>query len=226
MKFIKTTLIDSRTGTPLRDAPARNGSTINKGIESLFLIESTLTPSIQPWATPDIYGVITDESYYEELLSLTHVVEIDEETFWEIFKQELIDRAKEKKWLVETSGIYVGNLFISTTREDQARIHEAYTGRDVIGDGVADFTLGRSVVQMGKAQIEHLFTSIAEHVQECFSWQASLITQIESLELSLDNYKELVEPVLQAIGEFGIHYDEGDDTPSSIPEGEIEGGDS
>lgn len=210
MHFVKTTIVDSRTGIPAYEAPTRNGAVIPKGVNYIFDIEASRG------VNASIYGTTKDE----ELLSLPHVQEVEESIFWEIFKQELIDRAKEKKWAVETSGIYVGNLFVSTTREDQARIHEAYTGRDVIGDGVADFTLGRSVVQMGKAQIEHLFTSIAEHVQECFSWQASMITQIESLELSLDNYKELVEPVLQAIGEFGIHYEEEDDIQSSIPEGE------
>lgn len=208
MKYVKTTLIDSRTGVPLRDAPARNGSTINRGIESLFLIESTLIPSIQPWATPDIYGVITDESYYEELLSLPHVIEIDDESFWEIYKQELIDRAKEKKWQVETSGIYVGDIYVSTTREDQARIHEAYTGRDVIGEGVADFTLPSGVVQLSVPQIEAMFTSIARHVQDCFSWQASMIAQIQSLDINYENYRESVDPILEAISLFGVKEDE------------------
>lgn len=195
MNFIKTTIVDSRTGVPAYEAPTRNGAVIPKGVNFIFDIEANRG------VHASIYGTTEEES----LLTLSHVQEVEESVFWEIFKQELIDRAKERKWQVEMGGIYIGDVFIETTMHDQQRIHSAYTGLAVIGDGVVDFSTPNGSVQLTAQEIEGLFFSVATHVQECFSWQANIINNINELELTLENYQERVLPIIEAIEEFGRH---------------------
>lgn len=180
---------------PAYEAPTRNGAITPKGVNFIFDIEANRG------VNASIYGTTEDES----LLSLPHVQELSEESFWQSFKQELIDRAKEKKWQVEVGGIYIGDMFIETEMHDQQRIHSAYTGLAVIGDGTVDFSTPNGSVQLTAQEIEGLFFSVATHVQECFSWQANIINTINELELTLENYREKVTPILEAISEFGSH---------------------
>lgn len=199
--FIKTTLVDSRTGVPAYEAPTRNGAITPKGVNFIFDIEANRG------VNASIYGTTEDE----DLLALPHVQELPEESFWQAFKQELIDRAKERKWQVETGGLFINGMFIETEMHDQQRILSAYTGSAVIGEGSVDFSTPNGSIPLSKEGVEELFFTVATHVQECFSWQAEMINEINSLQLSLDNYESVLEPIYNALYSFGSHLQQEDE---------------
>lgn len=195
IKFIKTTLVDAITGIPCTEAPTRNGHTLPEGVTFIFDIEDSRIPSSQPWSTPDVYGTV--EGNVPQ-----HCQEIDEESFWNIFKQEILDRAQKKRKQVELGGIYVGDVFIKTDEDDQNKISRVIERSEDAGIAEVSFKAASGFINISIEDLRGIAISIAHHVQDCFSWEASIVQAVGDLELSLDSVSEAYN-IIEQINMFG-----------------------
>ena len=196
IKFIKTTLVDAITGIPCTEAPTRNGHTLPEGVTFIFDIEDSRIPSAQPWSTPDVYGVV--EGNVPQ-----HCQEIDEESFWNIFKQEILDRAQKKRKQVELGGIYVGDVFIKTDEDDQNKISRVIERSEDAGITEVSFKAVSGFINITIEELKGIAISIAHHVQDCFSWEASIVQEVGDLEISLDSVSDAYN-IIEQINMFGV----------------------
>lgn len=195
MKYLQFTYVDSITHIPLSEEPAANGPTIPEGIVPLFDIQSSRSNK-----APIVYGWCEDET---ELPS--HVHEIEEETFFATYKNELKERARQKRKQVEQGGIVLGEQFIGTEIEDQNRVSNMVT--TLINDPEMesiDFEYAPSQwINIPRELGLEIGKAVGRHVQSCFSWCKSVHEQIDALELSLETL-ESVFPVMESINTFGM----------------------
>lgn len=196
IKFIKTTLVDAITGIPCTEAPTRNGHTLPEGVTFIFDIEGSRIPSAQPWSTPDVYGVVEGDvpQYCQE---------IDEESFWSTFKQEILERAKNKRKQIELGGIYIDDVFINTGEDDQNKISRVIERSEDAGITEVSFKAASGFINITIEELRGIAISIAHHVQDCFSWEASIVQAVSDLELSLDSVSEAYN-IIEQINMFGI----------------------
>lgn len=195
MKYLQFTYVDALTNKPLTEEPAANGPTIPERIVPLFDIQSSRSNK-----APTVYGWAEDE---QELPS--HVHEIPEEVFFTTYKQELKERARQKRKDVEQSGVEVGGQRIGTEIEDQNRVSNMVT--TLINDPEMesiDFEYAPAQwINIPRALGLEIGKAVGRHVQSCFSWCKSVHEQIDALELSLDNL-ESIFPVMDSINTFGM----------------------
>lgn len=200
MKYVQFTYVDAQTGIPLSEAPAANGPSIPEGIIPTFDIESSRIQQV-----PIVYGFIPSD--YEGTIP-SFVREIDEESFFITFKNELKERARNKRKYVEQAGIEVNDQFIATSIGDQNRVASMVT--TLINDPEMEsidfeyspnnwITIPREFgLNVGKA--------VGRHVQSCFSWCRNIHQQIDDMEIDIDSLENAL-PILQEITSFGAQED-------------------
>lgn len=197
MKFIKTTLVDAITGIPCTEAPTKNGHKHPEGFSFLFLKEGSLTPSLKEYPTPDIYGFFEGEEIPQ------HCQEIGEDEFWSTFKQEILDRAHEKRKQVELGGLYIGDVFIKTDEDDQNKINRVIERATDAGISEVSFKAASGFIEITIEELRGIAISIAHHVQECFSWEAAITREVEALNLSKENVQDAFD-IIRQIEEFSL----------------------
>lgn len=191
--FLSTTYVDAKTNIPMNLEPCRNGYKIPDGVVPVFdLME-------QRWSdTPTVFG------WAEEGFELqVYMSEVDEDSFWEIFKQELKDRVKSKRKQVEEQGIMFGDAFVETSIGDQNRISNVVANIGLTDIETIKFDTGGDSVEMTVEELKALACAVALHVQECFTWAGNTYEAINNLELSLETLED-VQPILESINMFGV----------------------
>jgi hypothetical protein len=191
MKFIKLTYVDAYTGIPLNVEHATTGPAIPKGIVPTFDISSTRSQQ-----APAVYGIAEEDFNVPEWC-----YELPEDAFFLTFKNELKDRAKQKrKQLLSLSIKLDGNYFYTS---DEDKLNSLYSTMTAIkSTDKIDFFTGGSWVEMSKADIKEALSALHKHSQKCFSWQKEFCTRVDELELSLENM-ECVSPLLEELNTYG-----------------------
>lgn len=206
MKYVQFTYVDAQTGIPLSEAPAANGPSIPEGIIPTFDIESSRTQQ-----APIIYGFI-DEEYDGEIPSF--VQEVDEEYFFLAFKNELKERAREKRKQVERAGIEVDDMFIPTTVKDQNRVFnmvQTLTNNPELESIDFEYSHGEWTTFSREKGLE-IGKAVGRHTQECMSWCRNIHKQIDEMKIDVNSLENAM-PILEAINNFGME-------EQYIPEGD------
>lgn len=207
MKYVQFTYVDVQTGIPVSKEPAANGPSIPEGIIPTFDIESSRTQQ-----APIIYGFI-DENYDGEIPSF--VQEIDEESFFLAFKNELKERAREKRKQVERAGIEVDDMFIPTTVKDQNRVFnmvQALSNNPELESIDFEYSHGEWTTFSREKGLE-IGKAVGRHTQECMSWCRNIHKKIDDMEIDINSLENAL-PILQEINSFGAQeefYPEGDE---------------
>lgn len=200
MKYVQFTYVDAQTGKPLSEAPATNGPSIPEGIIPTFDIESSRTQQ-----APIIYGFIAEE-YDGEIPSF--VQEIEEESFFLAFKNELKERAREKRKQVERTGIEVDDMFIPTTVKDQNRVFnmvQALSNNPELESIDFEYSHGEWTTFSREKGLE-IGKAVGRHTQECMSWCRNIHKKIDDMEIDINSLENAL-PILQEINSFGAQED-------------------
>lgn len=199
MKYVQFTYVDAQTGIPVSMSPAANGPSIPKGVVPTFDVENSRSQQ-----APIVFGFIPDES--AELLEALpeFIYEVDEDVFFATFKDELKERARNKRKQVEQAGVALNDQFISTTIEDQNRIANMVT--TLINDPdleSIDFEYAPTQwMEIPRALGLSIGQAVGRHVQACFSWCKGVHEQVDLMEIDI-NSLENVMPILENINKFG-----------------------
>lgn len=95
-------------------------------------------------------------------------------------RQHLIDYAGNKRWLVETGGIIVGEAMIDTSRASQAMITGAYSYSQAHPAELIQFKAVSGWVQIDAGTVSAIATAVGSHVQACFAVEAAVSAAIEA----------------------------------------------
>src|SRR5690625_4805556 len=117
LKYIKYTYVDYTTGIPVTVQPAQTGPTHPEGVTPTFAIEESFSTGI-----PIFYGIAEDDYEPEEWMH-----EMDEESFFSTFKEELKTRARNKKTQIEEGGVLLGEQLLRTEPKSQDRVGNLVT---------------------------------------------------------------------------------------------------
>ena len=186
-----------------------NGPATPEGITYRYTIEATIGQS------PVMIGQAANKytpSKWEQ--------EITEATALAIYKDELKDRARAKRWQVETGGTSFQDIHIRTDLDSQPRI----------ANMVQTFTLDPSLthvdfeatpnqwVFLAKADALSLGMIVSKHIQKCFTWCKDTHVTVDAL-LTLEECKAMEQTIAQWDG-----VDDNTPQPEPAPEGELEQG--
>lgn len=209
MKFIKYTYVDYVTGIPVSQQPAQTGPTHPEGITPTYAIESSFDSGI-----PIFYGIAEDDFVPKEWM-----YEMDEESFFSSFKEELKTRARDKRVAVEQGGALLGDQHIRTDLTSQNRVGSLVTAlnNDPEMEHI-DFEAQPGVwIELDRETGFLIGKVVARHVQECFSWCKGIHEQIDNLDLTLETMRDVI-PILQSINQFGV-----ENSPQEEPKEGYEG---
>ncbi|MCK9530384.1 MAG: DUF4376 domain-containing protein [Gammaproteobacteria bacterium] len=208
MKYVQFTYVDVQTGVPVSETPAANGPTIPEGIIPTFDLQNTRSQQ-----APIVFGFIPDEA--EELFDTLpeFIREVDEDSFFSAFKEELKERARTKRIQMEQGGVMVNDSVIGTTIEDQNRVTGMATTLMIDPDMESiDFEYSPGQwINISREVGLAIGVAVARHVQHCFSWCRNVHEQIDSMEIDINSLENAM-PILEAINSFGL--------TDSTPEGE------
>lgn len=110
------------------------------------------------------------EAVYLGEVRLPH--DADARTAYEVAsgKDRLMDAVTERRWGVETGGLDLpGGVRVATGTEDQNRITTVIANARMAGVEVVDFKAASGWVTLTLSEIEAVASTIALHVQACFS---------------------------------------------------------
>lgn len=165
--FIQYTLVDFRTRRPVSKEPAKNGPDQPKGVSQRFALEASYDSGV-----PVFYGEASDDFTPESWMSV-----IPEETFMDIWKDELSNRATKKRKAVERGGLYLETgTRIDTSIESQNRISGMVTTflNNPTLEKVDFEASSRKWETITREQGLELGRLVGTHVQESFSWCRSI----------------------------------------------------
>lgn len=86
----------------------------------------------------------------------------------------------EKRWRVETGGITVNAMPISTTRSSQALITGAYNLVQLDPAKIIDWKTQTGFVPLDATAIAAIALAVGNHVQACFALEAKLLADIDA----------------------------------------------
>lgn len=89
-------------------------------------------------------------------------------------KDELKAYAASKRFLVETSGVTIGDCHIDTTRESQALITGAVVYVQTTGAGTVQFKAKSGWIDLTAQQVQTIATTVATFVQACFAAERTI----------------------------------------------------
>lgn len=101
-------------------------------------------------------------------------------------KAALLQAATSKRWEVETGGINLTGLRVATAKADQDRITSVMVNAAAAGVTTVDFKAESGWITLSLAQIQTVASSIALHVQACFSAERAHHEAVEALVLLED----------------------------------------
>lgn len=87
----------------------------------------------------------------------------------EDLKAELQRAAAARRWAVESGGITVAGMRVSTAIEDQNRITSVIANAGAAGVQAVDFKAASGWVSLTLAELSAVAAAIARHVQRCYS---------------------------------------------------------
>lgn len=93
-------------------------------------------------------------------------------------KKQLTAYAADKRYSVEVGGLTVNAIPIATDRASQAMINGAYNLVQINPDISIDFKTDTGFVTLGASQITDLALAVANHVQKCFSAEATAASRV------------------------------------------------
>lgn len=185
MKYIQFTYVDYATRIPVSKEHAKRGPDIPEGITPTFAVESSYGQ------VPVLYGIAEDEFEPEEWM-----VEVAEGDFYAAFKQELKERARNKRKMLEQGGVGVGGNIIQTTIEDQNRVNNMVAGLNVTPEATQvdfEYAPGQwTVITRNEAII--IGQAVFNHVQLCFTWCKDVHTKVDSI-ATLGDALQVVEEI-------------------------------
>lgn len=95
---------------------------------------------------------------------------------------ELKTKAAAMRWHIETSGITVAGVRVTTTIEDQNRITSVIANAALAGVQAVDFKAASGWVSLGLAELQGIAASIALYVQHCYSSERAHCEAIDALQ--------------------------------------------
>jgi len=88
-----------------------------------------------------------------------------------------------KRWQVETGGITIDGMPITTDRESQAMISSAFQVASVTGQAIK-FKTTSGFVELSPEQMQGIALTVAAHVQASFAVEAAVVAAIEAGEIT------------------------------------------
>ena len=95
-------------------------------------------------------------------------------------KPELIQYTASVRYNREISGITVSNNYVYTDRQSQAMINGIVTLVQLQPNTVINFKTGNGFIEANLQIIMNIATSVASHIQTCFSMEADIVKQIQA----------------------------------------------
>jgi len=172
MKYIQFTYVDYATRIPVSKEPAKRGPDIPEGITPTFAVESSFGQA------PVLYGIAEDDYEPEDWMSV-----VAEEDFFTAFKQELKDRARNKRKMLEQGGVTIGEKFIQTSIEDQNRVSNMVAGLNVTPDATQvdfEYAPGQWTV-ITREEATAIGQAVFNHVQLSFTWCKDVHAKVDSI---------------------------------------------
>ena len=156
-----------------------------EGITPTFAVESSFGQA------PVLYGIAEDEFEPEEWMA-----EVAEGDFYAALKQELKERARKKRKMLEQGGVGVGGNTIQTTIEDQNRVSNMVAGLNVTPEATQvdfEYAPGQwAVITRDEAII--IGQAVFNHVQLCFTWCKDVHAKVDSIS-TLEDVLRVVEEI-------------------------------
>lgn len=87
----------------------------------------------------------------------------------EEMKALLLEAVTDQRWRVETGGLDVNGVLVSTGLDDQNRIASVLAAAQIAGIASVDFKSASGWVTLSVAELAQTAGMIAQHVQSCFS---------------------------------------------------------
>jgi len=172
MKYIQFTYVDYATRIPVSKEHAKRGPDIPEGITPTFAVESSFGQA------PVLYGIAEDDYEPEDWMSV-----VAEEDFFTAFKQELKDRARNKRKVLEQGGVTIGEKFIQTSIEDQNRVSNMVAGLNVTPDATQvdfEYAPGQWTV-ITREEATAIGQAVFNHVQLSFTWCKDVHAKVDSI---------------------------------------------
>lgn len=190
MKYIRYTLVDTKTNKPVSKEPAKNGPKHPSGVTPTFDIESSYSTG-----SPTIYGIADDTFEPEDWM-----YEVPETNFFQIMRDEFKTRFTKRRKEVERGGYWFDpQTFVRTNEGSQNRLSQLVTTINNDPDLVSvDFeVVPGQWVTLDTTIVLDIAKAISKHVQRCFSWCK---TQHDSLDAATT--LEDMLPIVQGIKDF------------------------
>ena len=108
---------------------------------------------------------------------------VAEEDFFTAFKQELKDRARNKRKVLEQGGVTIGEKFIQTSIEDQNRVSNMVAGLNVTLDATQvdfEYAPGQWTV-ITREEATAIGQAVFNHVQLSFTWCKDVHAKVDSI---------------------------------------------
>lgn len=191
MKYIQFTYVDFATRIPVSKEPAKRGPDIPEGITPTFAVESSFGQA------PVLYGIAEDDFEPEDWM-----VEITEESFFDVFKQELKERARKKRKSLEEGGLTIGGQFIQTSVEDQNRVSNMVAGLNMTPEATQvdfEYSPGQWIV-LPRDEAVAIGQAVFNHVQSCFSWCKDVHAKVDTI-VTLEDALPIVQEIAFANSE-------------------------
>ena len=191
MKYIQFTYVDYATRIPVSKEPAKRGPDIPEGITPTFAVESSFGQA------PVLYGIAEDDYEPEDWMSV-----VAEEDFFTAFKQELKDRARNKRKVLEQGGVTIGEKFIQTSIEDQNRVSNMVAGLNVTPDATQvdfEYAPGQWTV-ITREEATAIGQAVFNHVQLSFTWCKDVHAKVDAI-LTLEDALPVVQEIAFANSE-------------------------
>lgn len=83
-------------------------------------------------------------------------------------QQALKDQATQRRWEVETGGMIIGGVTVRTETSDQLRLGNVIKGMVENNYASVPFKAASGWVDLTLAEMEGVFSAVAEHVRQCY----------------------------------------------------------
>ena len=174
MKHVTFTHVDSVTGVPGYVEPMRNGPAFPdvSGLTYMFALES-----LYPTEKPIFYGTCDDDADVR-IPGVLHVVSAEDA--FSAHANEVRRRLANKRWMVETGGVTLGETFVNTDRDTQAKLIAARIMAKEDATYSVNWKLPTGFVTLDAPTIIAIADGVRAHVQAAFDREKALLSEIEA----------------------------------------------
>ena len=101
----------------------------------------------------------------------------------EAARAQLLDRVAELRWKVETDGIEINGIKVSTDRQSQAMITQTVAGLNLVNATEqpiekVKFKADSGFAELTPEQIAYIGMGVTRHVEKCYALEAELCEEI------------------------------------------------